>query len=121
MTGSDRYRQRRYKHLNRDPVTEELRAEVLALDGWRCVARRLDPNAGVCKNKWNDAIITSGRYPTSALTLDHVKDQPRLGKRAPSDVRHLATLCWHHHLNGWATANRPLLRAYLATRSGVPE
>jgi hypothetical protein len=47
------------------------------------------------------------------LTLDHVKEQPRMGKRAPSDMAHLVTLCWHHHLDGWATAHRPQLRRYL--------
>ena len=36
-----------------------------------------------------------------------------MGKRAPSDAAHLVTLCWHHHLDGWATAHRPELRAYL--------
>ncbi len=101
-----------------DAVTPELRQAVLAMDGWRCVAPRLDPKAGICRNKWNSTIITSGRMPESALTLDHVKDQPMMGKRAPSDERHLATLCWHHHLDGWATAHRPELRAYLASRSG---
>lgn len=105
--------------MRRDPVTPELHAEVLALDAWRCVARLIEPGVDQCRNRWGVAIIASGRYPASALTLDHVKDQPMLGRRAPSDVRHLATLCWHHHLNGWATAHRPELRAYLARRSGA--
>jgi hypothetical protein len=48
------------------------------------------------------------------LTLDHVKDQPRMGVRAPSDERHLVSLCAHHHLDGWATGHRPDLRNYLA-------
>lgn len=48
------------------------------------------------------------------LTLDHVKDQLRMGKRAPSDKAHLVTLCRRHHLDtGWATSHRPELRAYL--------
>jgi hypothetical protein len=38
-----------------------------------------------------------------------------MGKRAPSDMAHLVTLCEHHHLDGWATSHRPLLRRYLAT------
>jgi hypothetical protein len=25
------------------------------------------------------------------------------------------TICEHHHLDGWATSHRPLLRRYLAT------
>jgi len=43
-----------------------------------------------------------------------------MGKRAPSDYFHLATICHHHHLDGWATAHRPLLREYLgACREAV--
>jgi hypothetical protein len=53
------------------------------------------------------------------LTLDHVKTEPRMGRRAPSDPSHLASLCEGHTENGmragfqWNTANRPLLRWYL--------
>jgi hypothetical protein len=81
----------------KDPVTPELRLLVLRRDGI-CVTRRIDPNADDC----------AGR-----LTLDHVKDQPRMGVRAPSDPAHLAVVCMHHHLDGWATAHRPELRKYL--------
>lgn len=63
-----------------------------------CVARFLDPGVDACDGR---------------ITLDHVKDQPMMGKKAPDDIHHLASICWHHHLDGWATANRPLLREYL--------
>ena len=120
---SERYRQRRYKHLHRDPVSADLREEVLRLDAYRCVARLVARQLGLpidaCRNKWGDSIIVTGRYPVSALTLDHVKDEPMMGKRAPSDVRHLVTVCWHHHLGGWATSHRPELRQYLANREGA--
>lgn len=91
----------------KDPVTPELRRLVLERDQ-TCLAPILDPSVS----------------PTSCLgplTLDHVQDQyGRMGKRAPSDYFHLATLCWHHHLNGWATAHRPVLRTYLgACRAAV--
>lgn len=81
----------------RDPVTEQVRSAVLRRDAG-CVAPRLGATT-----------LCDGR-----LTLDHVKDQPMMGKRAPSDPRHLATLCWSHHMDGWATSHRPELRAYLA-------
>lgn len=82
----------------RDPVTPELRRAVLERDGG-CVTPRLDPGAIGC---W-------GR-----LQLDHVKDQPRMGKRAPSDMAHLVTVCERHHIwSGWATSHRALLREYL--------
>ena len=84
--------------MRRDPVTPELRIRVLTRDG-DCLAPRLDSFAGECHGR---------------LTLDHVKDQPRMGKRAPSDARHLVTLCeWHHLESGWATSHRPELRFYL--------
>lgn len=80
----------------RDPVTPDLRLAVLERDR-DCVAG-LDPLADECRGR---------------LTLDHVKDQPRMGKRAPSDMAHLVTVCEHHHLDGWATSHRPELRTYL--------
>ena len=80
----------------RDPVTPELRIAVLERDRI-CVASNFD-DADECRGR---------------LTLDHVKDQPRMGRRAPSDMAHLVTICEHHHLDGWATAHRPELRGYL--------
>jgi len=79
-------------------VTPELRLAVLERDG-DCVA------GWVCGHEGDEC---RGR-----LTLDHVKDQPRMGKRAPSDMAHLVTVCEHHHLDGWATSHRPELREYL--------
>jgi len=83
----------------RDPVTPEMREAVFARDGYSCVAPRLGGSSMDC----------GGRD-----TLDHVRDEPRMGVRAPSDMAHLVTLCEGHHLwTGWATAHRPELRAYL--------
>lgn len=81
-----------------DPVTPDLALRVLLRDGG-CVAVRLGADPGDC---------------AGPLQLDHVKDAPRMGRRAPSDERHLVTVCRGHHIDtGWATANRPLLREYL--------
>lgn len=92
---------------HKDPVTPQMHARVLKLDGG-CVAPRIDPDqAGKC---W-------GR-----LTLDHVACRSARGKRARSDEGHLATVCQGHSEDGrmaghqWNTANRPALRAYLAPR-----
>jgi hypothetical protein len=85
------------RKAHRDPVTPAVRLAVLTRDGG-CVAVELGEDAAACQ---------------SPLTLDHVKDQPMMGKRAPSDAAHLVTLCWFHHLEGWATAHRPILREYL--------
>jgi hypothetical protein len=82
----------------RDPVTPEVAAAVFARDGG-CVAPRLGGSFLDCDGR---------------LTLDHVRDFPMMGKRAPSDMAHLVTLCTRHHLwNGWATSHRPELREYL--------
>lgn len=88
--------------VRRDPVTPALALFVIERDQG-CVAYRLgDPDCG-------------GR-----LTIDHVKDHPMMGKRAPSDPRHCVSLCENHHLwNGWATSHRPELRAYLASVNGT--
>lgn len=84
--------------MPRDRVTIETAALVFQRDKG-CVAVELGEWAGSCNGR---------------LTLDHVRDQPMMGKRAPSDLQHLVALCWHHHLDGWATSHRPELRAYLA-------
>ena len=111
--------------MRADAVTPELREEIFAADAYRCVARQIARGLGekldACRNKWGAWVIETHRYPVAALTLDHVKDAPMLGKRAPSDRRHLVTLCWHHHLDGWATAHRPELRSYIARREGVAQ
>jgi hypothetical protein len=84
--------------MRRDPVTPELRIEVFERDR-QCVAPIIDYFCDPC----------AGR-----LTLDHVQSgYGRMGKRAPSDAAHLVTVCWHHHLDGWATSHRPDLREYL--------
>lgn len=62
-------------------------------------------------------------------TLDHVKDQPRMSKRATSDEQHLVTLCEGHTEEGrrgghqWNTvkANREAVRGYLARIYGAKD
>lgn len=90
--------------MSRNPVTAEVALAVFNRDNG-CVFVTVTREYGQCEGR---------------LTLDHVRDQPMMGKRAPSDPSHLVSLCWHHHLDGWATAHRPELRAYLATFNAVP-
>lgn len=109
----------------RDPVTPETRQVVLyrdmrehaARDGRVARLRHEIPTRVGCAAAFLDP-LKSG--PCSGpLTLDHVKDQPMMGKRAPSDQQHLVTICLDHHVgNGWATSNRPLLRQYLRSIYG---
>lgn len=97
--------------LRRDPVTADVALAVLHRDG-ECVAVKLGASPADCRGR---------------ITLDHVRDKPLVGDpivkrgeerrrsyRAPSDERHLISICVAHHLeNGWATSHRPELRAYL--------
>lgn len=102
---------------HKDPVTREVFETVMNRDvdyvlcsgmasSMRtvCLAPVLDPTqSGMC---------------SGPSTLDHVKDHPMMGRRAPSDPAHLVTLCyWHHIESGWATGHRPLLRWYLKRMS----
>ena len=111
-------------------VSPELRERVFLRDGYRCVAPSLGAD-DVCRDRWDEPLSTLLGHHVAALTIDHVKDEPAVGdpivkrgpelrgsRKAPSDERHLVTLCWHHHLNGWATANRGTLRDYLRRSDG---
>jgi hypothetical protein len=90
----------------RDPVSPTLALHVFARDGG-CIAPLLGGSVMDC---W-------GR-----LTAEHVKDELRMGVRAPSDMSHLVTLCEGHTEPGrragyqWNTAkdNRARVRDYLA-------
>jgi hypothetical protein len=70
---------------------------------------RLDPEH-TCRDQWG--------YPHASndldkLTLDHVKDQPRIGRRAPSDPGHLVAMCWASNVGVPSKAVRMAERAYL--------
>ena len=99
----------------KDPVTPSTAELVFERDGYACVAPRLgatDP----CLDRWGRPVVEGrwpGGQPRQALTLHHVKDFLMMGKRAPSDPAHLLTLCWGHHMNGWATSHMPEAREYL--------
>jgi hypothetical protein len=89
-----------------DKVTPELHDYIIKIDGG-CIAPQVDPEAGPC----------SGR-----LTLDHVKIELRLGKRAESVENRLVTVCEGHSENGakaghqWNTSHRDLERGWIADR-----
>jgi hypothetical protein len=101
------------RKARKDPVTPELHDEVIARDlrfAGGCVAAFLDIEHG-CRDRWGRVHWASDQ---TRLTLDHVQDgYGRAGKRAPSDVAHLVSLCYGAHLGGWATSHRPLLREYI--------
>ncbi|HSE45949.1 MAG TPA: hypothetical protein VLA89_11550, partial [Gemmatimonadales bacterium] len=79
MTGSRRYRERRYKH-HRDPVTPEVYQQVRNRDHG-CVG----------------AIIGLPGSCYGRIELDHVRASGGLGMRSPSTVDNLESLCGQHH------------------------
>jgi hypothetical protein len=93
----------------KDRVTPELRELVLRRDG-RCFIHRLDP-AHQCYDAFG---YPHSPYATNYLTLDHVKDAPRMGKRAPSDERHLVAMCHSANVGVPSKEVRAAERAYLA-------
>ncbi len=101
-------------YRNVDPVTAQVRAEVIWRDLLRaggCVAPYLDPNAGLCRDRWGTPVRPDA---AAALTVDHIREHP--GGERRSVPRWLVTVCWGHHVNGgWATAHRPELRDYLGS------
>lgn len=94
--------------IKADPVTSEVRAFVLVRDRG-CIAVKVD-TGHVCQDQWGN-VHAAGDL--ARLTLDHVKDAPRLGRRAPSDPAHLVAMCWAANVLGWASAHRAEERAYL--------
>jgi len=86
-----------------DPVSSTTRAYVLRRDR-RCVVGILalageiaDP--GPCTGRFGRPIIAL-IVDEDDLTIAHVRDRAggRVGKRPPSTMRRLATVCWGHHI-----------------------
>jgi hypothetical protein len=64
-----------------------------------CIAPVVDPGCGPC----------GGR-----MTFEHVRPGGgAMGARRVTRVDAVVMLCWHHHLDGWATSHKPLEREYL--------
>jgi hypothetical protein len=81
---------------------ERLQGQALIrLDTWRilhpviCMVPYLEP---------------TNRYPCSgSQTVDHVKDAPMMGRRAPDDPRHLIAMCEAHNI--WHPPSKALRQA----------
>lgn len=93
-----------------------MRAVVIERDGG-CVAATLDPDAGPCHDRWG--VPMSGMtVRLDRLEVDYVRGGAT-GTRHELPSDHVAVCPGHHRGAGptggkqWATANRPLLRAYL--------
>jgi hypothetical protein len=96
-----------------DRVSYSLRQEILRRDG-ACLYSIWDP-AHVCRDAWG-AI----HAPTALdrLSLEHVKDELRMGKRATSDAAHLIALCAAANIGVPSKEFRAFAREYLADVAG---
>jgi hypothetical protein len=93
----------------REPVTPLVREAVFQRDKV-CVLAIYDA-AHQCYDVWGDAHRADdwGR-----LTLEHVKDKLRMGKRAPSDPAHLVVLCgYRNSIRSLTKVERSWVRSYL--------
>ena len=97
--------------MTRDPVTPELVAHLWARDGG-CVLAQVSPDHR-CRDIWGNPIPWNDRRGT---TVEHVKSQPRLGRRAPSDPGHTVLLCGGSNVGVPSKAERALLRAWIAEK-----
>lgn len=93
----------------RDPVTPDVHSAVLIRDR-QCVLATLEPGHE-CRDSWG--------YPhhpgdLAKLTLEHVKDELRMGRRGPSDEKHLVALCAAANLRPPTKEQRAAFREYLA-------
>ena len=92
----------------RGKVTPELRAAVLGRDG-ACVLWKLNPSH-ICRDAWGQTHLASAVW---LLSLEHVKDQPRMGLRAPSDPAHMVAMCYGANLGVPSKEERAAIREYL--------
>ena len=85
-----------------------LRAEVMRRDG-SCILSRIEPEH-VCRDVWNNEHRPDD---LERLTLEHVKDESMMGRRAPDDATHLVALCGAANFAVPNRSQRDAFRAYL--------
>jgi hypothetical protein len=89
-------------------MDRSLRDAVLQRDGC-CVLLRLDPSH-FCRTVW-------GEYhdprDLDKLTIEHVKTEPMMGRKAPDDMEHLVSMCGYANVAVPSKATRDAIRDYL--------
>ena len=93
---------------HRDPVTTEVRAAVLVRDR-ACLLSKLEPDH-LCRDAWGNPHAAGD---LARLSVEHVKSEPMMGKRAPSDPGHLVALCVAANVGVPSKSQREAFRAYL--------
>ncbi len=95
--------------MRQDKVTPEVREYVLNRDV-RCVMFLRD-SGHACYDVFGNV---HGSGDKSKLTLEHVKDYLRMGKRGPSDPAHLVALCGYRNvIRPLTKVEREWVRSYL--------
>lgn len=96
-------------------VTLELRAFILRRDQ-RCFLAKIEPDH-ICFDIWGHEHRSDD---LDRLSLEHVKDEGMMGKRAPSDPQHLIALCHRANFEVPSRVHRTAMRAYLRAVNQVP-
>lgn len=91
-------------------VQGDTRREVLERDKG-CVLAFLEPGH-VCRDQWQRIHEPED---LGKLTVEHVKDEIGMAKRAPSDPAHMVALDFAANIRPPTKAQRGLFRAYLAS------
>ena len=89
-------------------LNPELRRAVMARDGM-CFLARVDP-AHVCRDVWGDRHSPDD---LNRLTIEHVKDEPMMGRKAPDSLTNLIVLCGYANVAVPSKAERVRMRDYL--------
>jgi hypothetical protein len=96
-------------------IPKQLRWTIYSRDGG-CVLARLE-EGHVCRDQWNQVHAPND---FDRLTLEHVHtDGSMMGKRAPSDERHMVTLCAAANIGVPSRKQRNAFRAYLEVKYGI--
>jgi hypothetical protein len=69
----------------------------------------------ICAGQWG---ISHGPRDYAKLTLEHVKDDLRMGVKADNDRRHMVGACWKLNLGPPTKEQREWMRDYLAKIEG---
>lgn len=103
-------------------IPGSVRQDVLRRDGYRCLAPRLDPQAGWCRDAFGNIITgwpARDRGPVY-IQMSHTKPrgQLALSRKAESEPRNLISLCPFHHTgttagSNWEAVHRESIRDHL--------
>jgi hypothetical protein len=101
----------------RKPSDEDV-AYIKKRDGGCVLAQLPGITQHVCRDEWGTP------HPWDAVdmcTVEHVKESPRLGKRATSDRWHMVMACGYSNIrNGETSKYRQKIREYLAEKEPKP-